>query len=262
MTFILSLFPGIGLLDRAFEENGCSVVRGPDMLWGGDIKRFHVPKGRFDGIIGGPPCKAFSKLQHMVRLNRERERAIDPTSTKYAEAENLIPEFVRVVNEARPTWFLMENVPDVPEDCWPRPDGYQISSFILNNRWVIDATPQNRERRFWFGHVSRCIDLRKYINYTPFEPIEFEYAVTAAGSGGGASVPVRMNGGGKPKRLPRSPGNTRSVSDYLSLQGLPADFFGTHTPFTVAGQRLMIGNGVPLPMGRAVVKAIQEALKS
>jgi len=27
---VLSLFPGIGLLDRAFEEEGFTVVRGPD----------------------------------------------------------------------------------------------------------------------------------------------------------------------------------------------------------------------------------------
>lgn len=32
---ILSLFPGIGLLDMAFEEEGFCVVRGPDLLWGG-----------------------------------------------------------------------------------------------------------------------------------------------------------------------------------------------------------------------------------
>ncbi len=52
---VLSLFPGIGLLDKAFESVGFAVVRGPDLLWGGDIRRFHVPAGRFDGIIGGPP---------------------------------------------------------------------------------------------------------------------------------------------------------------------------------------------------------------
>ena len=40
---VLSLFPGIGLLDMAFEEEGFTVVRGPDSLWGGDIKRFHAP---------------------------------------------------------------------------------------------------------------------------------------------------------------------------------------------------------------------------
>ena len=33
---VLSLFPGIGLLDSAFEEEGFIVVRGPDLIWGGE----------------------------------------------------------------------------------------------------------------------------------------------------------------------------------------------------------------------------------
>ena len=49
---VLSLFPGIGLLDQAFEEQGFCVVRGPDLLWGGDIKQFHPPAGKFDGVNG------------------------------------------------------------------------------------------------------------------------------------------------------------------------------------------------------------------
>lgn len=32
---VLSLFPGIGLLDLAFELESFCVVRGPDLLWGG-----------------------------------------------------------------------------------------------------------------------------------------------------------------------------------------------------------------------------------
>jgi len=47
---VLSLFPGIGLLDMAFEEEGFCVVRGPDLLWGGDVRRFHPPAGRVDGV--------------------------------------------------------------------------------------------------------------------------------------------------------------------------------------------------------------------
>jgi DNA (cytosine-5)-methyltransferase 1 len=54
---VLSLFPGIGLLDRAFKAEGFTVVLGPDVLWGGDIREFRPPAGRFDGIIGGPPCR-------------------------------------------------------------------------------------------------------------------------------------------------------------------------------------------------------------
>lgn len=36
---VLSLFPGIGLLDMAFEQEGFCVVRGPDVLWGGDVRK-------------------------------------------------------------------------------------------------------------------------------------------------------------------------------------------------------------------------------
>ena len=43
MELVLSLFPGIGLLDSAFEEEGFCVVRGPDLLWGGDVGRFTRP---------------------------------------------------------------------------------------------------------------------------------------------------------------------------------------------------------------------------
>jgi len=37
MLPVLSLFPGIGLLDSAFEEQGFTVVRGPDLLWSDDL---------------------------------------------------------------------------------------------------------------------------------------------------------------------------------------------------------------------------------
>ena len=101
MTLVLSLFPGIGLLDRAFEEEGFCVVRGPDLLWGGDIRSFQPPGGVFDGVIGGPPCQLFSQMRHIQPL----------ASMKHG---NLIPEYERVVRAAQPDWFVMENVRDAP----------------------------------------------------------------------------------------------------------------------------------------------------
>ena len=41
MTLILSLFPGLGLLDEGFTRAGFTVVRGPDVIWGGRIESFH-----------------------------------------------------------------------------------------------------------------------------------------------------------------------------------------------------------------------------
>lgn len=82
---VLSLFPGIGLLDRAFEAEGFTVVRGPDVIWGGDIREFHPPAGKFDGIIGGPPCQMFSSLARLIRANGHEPKF-----------GNLIPEFERL----------------------------------------------------------------------------------------------------------------------------------------------------------------------
>jgi DNA (cytosine-5)-methyltransferase 1 len=138
---VLSLFPGIGLLDRAFEEEGFCVVRGPDVLWGGDIHDFHPPAGRFEGVIGGPPCQTFSSLANLVRA-----KGLEP------RFGNLIPEFERVVALAASAWFLMENVPAAPE---PVVAGYRMTSFMLNN-CHLDAgdgygEEQERKRRFSFG---------------------------------------------------------------------------------------------------------------
>src|SRR6476661_885323 len=98
VVLVLSLFPGIGLLDMAFEEAGFCVVRGPDLLWGGDVRRFHPPAGKFDGVIGGPPCQIFSRLRHL-----------NPNAGK--RHGNMIPEYERCASCALPRWFVMENVP-------------------------------------------------------------------------------------------------------------------------------------------------------
>lgn len=161
---MLSLFPGIGLLDMAFEEQGFCVVRGPDLLWGGNIKTFHPPAGRFDGVIGGPPCQFASRLCHLVEHNG------------FKVAENLIPEFERCVREADPAWFLMENVPAAPE---PSVNGYAIRSLKLNNRWV--GGEQHRVRRFSFGHRDREVRLHEFIEVSALEAFEWSPAVCASG---------------------------------------------------------------------------------
>lgn len=239
---VLSLFPGIGLLDMAFEQEGFCVVRGPDVLWGGDIRRFHPPAGKFDGVIGGPPCQAFSALK---RLNpRAGERF-----------GNLIPEFERCCDECRPEWFLMENVPKAPV---PAVGGYQVHQLILNNRWFGDA--QERTRRWSFG----THDGRKLLpEIAVFESRDYVQAVT----GSSRSVPVKIGGSGKVKRTYTVDGKRHgpnngprmSIGDMLAYQGAPQEMLDD-CPMTDSGKRKAIGNGVPLPMGRAIARAVKEAV--
>lgn len=242
---VLSLFPGIGLLDIAFEEAGFCIVRGPDLLWGGDVRRFNPPAGRFDGVIGGPPCQPFSRLVHMIRANGYEPRH-----------ENLIPEYERIVGDAGPSWFVMEEVPAAPI---PVISGYQTHSQIVNARHV--GSTQNRERRITFGTTDgRRLSLQTEV----FEPFEYDFAVT----GDARRRPVAMLAGGKPKGN-ESGGRTSSLnrgggslpfSRMCELQGLPPDFL-SDAPFTESGKKQAVGNGVPLAMGRAVAAAVLRAIR-
>lgn len=131
MSLVLSLFPGAGLLDRGFEQAGFCVVRGPDTLLGQDIREFHAGPGHFSGLIGGPPCQDFS-----------RARRRPPTGYGL----KMIQEFGRLVTEAQPEWWLMENVPQVPD---VHVSGYRVQRFNLF-AWEFFCR-QRRNRSFQFG---------------------------------------------------------------------------------------------------------------
>ncbi len=94
---VLSVFPGLDLFGREFEAAGYTVLRGPDLLWGGDARTFHPPPGIFAGVIGGPPCKFHSVTTHLP-------------SVRHTKSEDLTSEFLRIVDEAEPKWAVMENV--------------------------------------------------------------------------------------------------------------------------------------------------------
>jgi DNA (cytosine-5)-methyltransferase 1 len=249
MSLVLSLFPGIGLLDLAFEEEGFCVVRGPDLLWGGDVRHFHPPAGHFDGVIGGPPCQAFSQLRHIVEANG------------FKTASNLIPEYERVVATARPSWFVMENVPDAP---MPDVTGYLVRDAMVRDLWVGGLT--ERFRRFSFGTADgRAL----HIETLALHPLSGEPAVTCDMR----RRPVALGGSGKPKRRPNESGGRTSslnrghgaetLDRMAELQGVPAEVMGRlreHGAFTAQALKRGVGNGVPLAMGRAVAAAVVRAI--
>lgn len=127
---VLSIFPGADLLGMAFERVGFVVVKGPEKMMGGDVRTWHGVPGVFTGIIGGPPCKSFSRA---VKGHEPSEG-------------DLIPEFERVVEECQPLWFVMENVPGAYA---PVVEGYTVVRKNLDAWWY--GSPQHRKRSFWFG---------------------------------------------------------------------------------------------------------------
>jgi DNA (cytosine-5)-methyltransferase 1 len=308
---VLSLFPGIGLLDRAFEEAGFCVVRGPDVLWGGDVRDFHPPASVFDGVIGGPPCQSFSPLVNLVRA-----RGGEP------HFGDLFPEFERCIVEAVPRWWLCENVRAAPV---PGVSGYAAKDFLLDNSWLGEE--QERLRRFTFGvRGERSIDLRRWITpaalmlpgrssavthrladnsdeangRTRAAPVtvgvagsrreshrQRQRAVTGSGyasaagysqaeaarfrrpavtSSDGASlrgyrVPAVVNCHSGAAARPKGGHLVRyRLAEALRLQGLPEDLLDG-APFTAEGKLRAVANGVPLPMGRAIARAVVQALR-
>ena len=313
---ILSLFPGIGMLDHAFELEGFTVVRGPDVIWGGDIRTFNPPAGVFDGIIGGDPCQSHSSLANLVRARGQEPSFPDMT-----------PEYRRVVDLAMPAWFLRENTPQAPNID---PAGYDVRSFKLCNSTLDsgDGTgnEQMRKRRFWFGvRAGVAPELRQWIDFALFELPDSVPTVTyradsgrgdvlerwrekvevQAVAGDARSVPVAIGGSGRRKatavscdgrhghRVNDGTGGTvegnfrarkqapvtgrnegavgapgvdyspprRDLAEMCRLQGLPEDWL-KHQPWTMSAKRKMIGNGVAIPTGRAIAKAIRCSLEA
>lgn len=212
MQLVLSLFPGIDLLGRGFEAEGFCVVRGPDLIFGSDVRAFTAPSGRFDGIIGGSPCPDFS-----------RARRAPPTGYGLA----MLAQFERIVFAAQPAWWLLENVPGVPD---VRIAGYSWQRIDIDAREC--GVPQSRLRHFQFGHRAELVPvIRRSAKLALVSPC---CIASEAGRKG-----------------------RRSWADFCELQGLPRDF---ELPgMTLAARYRAVGNGVPVPMARQLAAAIRDA---
>lgn len=218
MQLVLSLFPGIGLLDRPFREAGFCVVAGPDLLTGGDVRDFRGVAGRFDGIIGGPPCQGFSSF------NRFRK---DETHPSVVNSRSTLREFIRVVDECRPAWFLCENVPAVPDVIAP---GFSVQRLSLSDAECGGV--QIRVRHVQFGHVDGWkIRPKRTVNH-------------------------RSKIGRKAKAITTKPvSKWHNWAEHCRRQGLdkPPDL----SSWTREGKFRAIGNGVPLSMGRVLAAAVE-----
>lgn len=202
--FVLSLFPGIGLLDRGFEDSGFCVVRGPDLIFGGDIRLFNVPAGKFNGVIGGSPCQDFSQA-----------RRSEPTG----HGIELINEFKRVVIQASPEWWLLENVPGAPDLQIP---GYSWQRLDLRASYF--GSHQRRLRHIQFGSLDNS-----------------QLVIDRPHTESGLYPTVLAN-------------DDRSISELSLLQGLSRDF--DVPSFTRSELKRAIGNGVPYCISKALAQAV------
>lgn len=173
----VSLFTGAGGFDLGMEgagidvqamvekdEQACDTLRlnMPDFFWehtkpeiiSEDIYEVStdqileaagVKMGGVTVVFGGPPCQGFSHA--------------NPNRSPDDDRNELYQEMVRVVNEAKPVYFMMENVKGLASMA----DGEVIKNVCeefqqcgYNVKWdVLDAAdygvPQHRERVFIIG---------------------------------------------------------------------------------------------------------------
>ena len=207
---LLSLFTGGGLLDLGFELEGYCTVSAGDKLWGRDVRRFKPARHIFEGIIGGSPCQDFSAARRTA-----------PTGN----GVEMLAQFARCVTEAGPDWFLLENVPRVPDIIVP---GYIVQRVNLNTKECGCA--QNRLRCFQFGSLDgKTLVISRSEIY-------------------GAASPCCMASEGKR-------GKRRTFADFCELQGLPRDF--ALPGLSQALKYQIVGNGVPVKMARVIAGSIK-----
>jgi len=163
---VLSLFDGLSCGQLALRKAGIeyenyfaseidkyaikvSSENFPDMIHLGDvikIKADHLPK--IDLLIGGSPCQGFSFAGKQLNFN-------DPRSA-------LFFEYVRLLKDLKPKYFLLENVVMKKEFQAVITEHLGVEPLMINSALV---SAQNRKRLYWTNipNVTQPEDKKIYL---------------------------------------------------------------------------------------------------
>lgn len=147
---VLSLFDGISAGRVALERAGIPVSayyaseidtyaikiskhNYPDIIQLGDVSEIKSEDlGKIDLLIGGSPCQAFSNAGNKLGFDDPRGK--------------LFFEYVRLLRELNPRWFLLENVKMKPEHEAVITEYLGVKPIEINSALV---SAQNRKRLYW-----------------------------------------------------------------------------------------------------------------
>jgi DNA (cytosine-5)-methyltransferase 3A len=155
---ILSLFDGISVARVALERAGIpveayyaseidkyamqiSAKNYPDIVQCGDVKNIRNVNPSFfkteiDLLIGGSPCQDLS-------IAKKDRKGLD------GERSGLFWEYVRILKEVKPKYFILENVNSMPKEAKQIITETLGVEPIMINASLVSA--QNRKRLFWVG---------------------------------------------------------------------------------------------------------------
>lgn len=182
---IISLFSGAGGLDLGFQKADFNILWANEYdktIWETYEKNHQTPLDKrdirnipssdipdCDGIIGGPPCQSWSEAG--------AGRGIDDSRGK------LFYEFIRILKDKRPKFFVAENVSGMLADLHKEAvknilshfeeAGYNVTVNLVNA--ANYDVPQDRKRVFYIGFRK---DLN--INYKFPEPLNYKITLREA----------------------------------------------------------------------------------
>ncbi len=163
---IISLFSGAGGLDLGFEKAGFETTWANDFdkaVWETfelnfphvfldrksivNIPSFEIPDSI--GIIGGPPCQAWSEAGAQRGINDSRGKVFF--------------EYIRVLKDKQPLFFLAENVSGMMQERHSKAvaeilsefskAGYNVNYALLNVKYF--NVPQDRKRVIFIGYHNK-----------------------------------------------------------------------------------------------------------
>ena len=189
---VLSLFDGISCGRIALERAGikvdkyyaseikkfaikCSKQNYPDIIQVGDITKLRykngvlfteygeIKVGEIDMIIGGSPCQNFSFARILSN------KIIDGLE---GDKSKLFYEYLRLLKEVNPKYFLLENV-HMKKESYEQLNTYLgVKGININSNLV---SFQNRDRNYWTNIPNVIPPKDKNINFQDYIDTNYEY---------------------------------------------------------------------------------------
>lgn len=188
---VLSLFDGIGCGRIALERAGITVdkyyaseikkiaiettmLHYPDTIQIGDVTKvryedgvLYTEKGNFDVgeidlLIGGSPCQDFSIMRAVSGL---KITGLEGTKSK------LFYEYLRLLHEVNPHFFLLENVRMKKESKEQLDEYLGVEGIFINS---ILVSYQNRPRIYWTNIPNVVPPEDRKVNFQDFREREYE----------------------------------------------------------------------------------------
>lgn len=130
----------------------------PDTIHLGSVLNFDF-KGlpKIDLLIGGSPCQDFSNA------NKKGQSGLNGDKSK------LFYEFLRILKELNPRYFLLENVKMKKESKIELDRYLGVTGFYINSNLV---SYQNRSRYYWSNIPNISSPKDKKINFQDFKELE------------------------------------------------------------------------------------------